>query len=75
MVGLGYPHGIDLNGVPSDWYELAVGVNYKPNKNVILRSELRWDWVDPLISVSDGPFDDYTSRKQLLWGTDLIVKF
>lgn len=75
VVGLGPPHGIPLNGVPSDWNEVSLGVNYKPNKNVIVRSELRWDWVDPLVPVPDGPFDDFSKRQQFLWGTDLIVRF
>jgi hypothetical protein len=73
--GLGYPKGIPLFPVPSHWHEFAVGVNYKPNANVTVRSELRWDWVDPLVAVPDGPFDDFDSRKQLLWSADLIVKF
>lgn len=73
--GLGYPKGIVLGAVPSHWNELAFGVNYKPNANVILRSELRWDWVDPLVFVYDRPFDDYSDGSQFLWGTDLIVKF
>jgi hypothetical protein len=42
---------------------------------VIVRSELRWDWVDPLVPVSDGPFDDHGQLDQFLWGTDLIVTF
>ena len=75
VVGLGYPKGIDLDGVPAHWQEISLGVNYKPNENVIVRSELRWDWVDPLVATGDGPFDDYTDRHQFLWGTDLIVKF
>jgi hypothetical protein len=75
VAGLGYPKGINLNAVPSHWQEVSLGVNYKPNANVLVRSEVRWDWVDPLIEVSDGPFDDYTNRGQFLWGTDLIVKF
>ena len=75
VVGLGPPHGIPLNGVPTDWNELAVGLSYKPNKNVTVRSELRWDWADPLVPVSDGPFDDFGKDRQFLWGTDLIVRF
>jgi len=71
----GPPRGILLNGVPSHWQEIALGVRWKPNGNVIVRSELRWDWVDPLVPVSDGPFDDHGQLDQFLWGTDLIVTF
>ena len=75
VVGLGPPHGIPLFGVPTDWNELALGLRYTPNKNVMVRSELRWDWADPLVPVPDAPFADYTKNDQLLWATDLIVRF
>ena len=75
----GPPKGMALNGVPSHWNELTLGLRYTPKSNVVLRSELRWDWVDPLIPLGggpgSGPFDDYLRRSQLLWGTDLIVTF
>ena len=68
--------GLPIGGVPSHWQEFTVGLNYKPNTNVLLRSELRWDWVDPHNDrVNDGPFDDFSDRSQFLWGTDLIVRF
>jgi len=73
--GLGYPKGINLAAIPAQWNELSVGLNWKPKPRLILRSELRWDWVKPLVDVPDGPFDDYTQRSQLLWGTDLILTF
>ncbi len=75
VAGLGYPKGISLNTVPSHWQEFSLGVNYTPNANVLVRSELRWDWVDPLVPVNDHPFDDYSDGSQFLWGTDLILKF
>lgn len=71
----GYPHTMPLGGVASDWQELSLGVNYKPNSNVLVRSEIRWDFCDPRVDADDGPFDDYSSRQQILWGTDLIVKY
>lgn len=75
VAGLGNPSGIPLNAVPSQWQEVSLGLNYKPNANVTVRSEVRWDWADPLINTNDGPFDDFTGRSQFLWGTDLIVRF
>jgi hypothetical protein len=73
--GLGYPNGIDLGTVAAHWQELTVGLNYKFTRNVMFRSECRWDWVDPLVAVTDGPFNDYNKRSQFLWGNDLIVQF
>ncbi len=75
VIGLDGSEGIFLNGVPSEWTELSVGLNFKPNKNIIVRSEVRWDNGSPLVSVTDRPFDDYTKGHQFLWANDLIVKF
>ena len=71
----GAPNGIQLNGIPAHWQELAVGLNYKPNANLIWRTECRWDWVDPIIAVPDGAFNDYNDRNQFLWTADVIVQF
>jgi hypothetical protein len=60
-------------------------VNYKHSANTILRSELRWDWAAPIGGATwtdpttqlpaHGPFDDFSKRRQFLWGTDLIVRY
>ena len=55
--GLRYEHFEDLNGAVvtqvgppavaepgSKWDDLTLGLNWKPNKNVTMRSEIRWDW-------------------------------
>ncbi len=75
VIGLGAPKGIPLTGVAASWDELALGVNYKPSNNVVVRSELRWDWVDPMVATQGGPFDTFSHNQQFLWGTDLIVRF
>jgi len=75
----GWQRGITLTATPARWQEATVGLNYKHNKNVLLRSELRWDWVTPLGGTpwveGYGPFDNYTQRHQFLWDIDLIAKF
>ncbi|MCR4414237.1 MAG: porin, partial [Thermoguttaceae bacterium] len=73
VAGLGYPKGISLNAVPSHWQEFSLGVNYTPNANVLVRSELRWDWVDPLVPVNDYPFDDYSDGSQFLWDEPTVT--
>jgi opacity protein-like surface antigen len=62
---------------PGDWNDLSLGLNYKPNKNVIVRSEIRYDWESSLVPVpaNQRPFDDNTKGFQWTWGTDLIMKF
>jgi hypothetical protein len=75
VVGLGAPKGFPWAGIPSHWDELALGVNYRPNHNVALRSEFRFDWADPIGFTPLKAFDDFSSNHQFLWATDLIVKF
>ncbi|MEM6980043.1 MAG: porin [Planctomycetota bacterium] len=62
-----------VNGIESDIYALTSGVNYKPHANVIVRPEVRWDWVStdsltPAI-LEDG--DD----SQFTFGMDTIFLF
>lgn len=72
----GPPHGIELEGVAGHWHELTLGLNWKPNRNLLLRTECRWDWMSPHDSAArGGPFNDSGDRHQLLLGTDLVVKF
>ena len=75
VIGLGAPKGFPWAGIPSHWNELALGLNYRPNHNVALRSEVRFDWADPTGPTPLKAFDDFSSNHQLLWATDLIVKF
>jgi hypothetical protein len=76
--GLGNPHGIDFQPDPlfgACWNDVSIGVNYKPHRNVVLRCETRWDWVDPIGTSNVNPFDDQTRRSQFLFDTDLIIQF
>lgn len=52
-----------------DFYSLAVGLNWKPNCNVIVRPELRWDWGDVPVYIDGSRYN------QLLLAIDAIVKF
>jgi hypothetical protein len=54
--------------------DVAAGLNWKPNKTVTVRSEVRWDWATTAPGVAPV-FDDRTKNTQFLWGTDLIVRF
>ena len=59
---------------PAHYNDVSFGLNWKPNKTVTLRSEVRWDWADPAANVAPV-FDDRTKNTQFLWGTDVIVRF
>jgi len=71
--------GIPLTATPARWQEATVGLNYKYNKNLTVRSEVRWDWATPIGGAAwaegYGPFDDFTKRDQFLWDIDLIARF
>jgi hypothetical protein len=64
------------NGFCGSFTEATFGANWKPNKNVVLRPELRWDSYSGSTNV-DGqlPFGDGTRSSQFLFATDLIVTF
>ena len=62
-------------GAPGEWNDLSLGVNFKPSKNILARTELRYDWESALIPGATAPFNDNTSTHQWTWGNDLIIKF
>jgi hypothetical protein len=53
------------------------GVNWKPHqsKNVLVRSELRYDTASDSLPAGQRPFDSGEKNNQFLWATDLIVRF
>ncbi len=71
----GPPKGPLFDAVAGHYQQAAVGLNWTPRPNLLLRTECRWDWVDPLVPVVGGPFNDGQDRSQFLLGTDLIVRF
>lgn len=88
VAGIGFRDGllkgIPLTAIPARWQEATVGLNYKHNKNLLLRSGARWDWANPLGGANwvdgngnpaNGPFNDFTQRHQFLWDIDLIALF
>jgi hypothetical protein len=72
-----------LSDNAGNWYEVALGANYYPNKNVTFRTEARWDWSDASLPPSAGtgsnttlyPYDDFSQGSQFIWTTDVIVQY
>jgi hypothetical protein len=63
-------------GFAGDFYEIAVGVNYKPNANWLIRPELRYDWYNgPNNGNGDQPFDNGSDDDQFLAAFDVITTF
>jgi hypothetical protein len=69
------PPSAPFGGAPGDWNDISLGVKYTPNKNVIVRSEIRYDWLNAAVPGIQEPFDNNTKNFQWTWGTDLIMKF
>jgi hypothetical protein len=66
------------NAIGEDWYTVAVGANWTPNKWLTVKPELRYDWFEKGAPV--GPFDltkgGYPGeRSQLSGGMSAVVKF
>jgi hypothetical protein len=61
-------------GYQGNYYELTGGVNYKPNANLTIRPELRYDSFDS-IGAASHPFNDNTKDTQLSGGLDVIFTF
>ena len=67
-----------LNGVffPGNFYEIALGLNWTPRDNIIVRPEVRWDWSDARDPVlGRRPYDAGDRGDQFLFGIDLIVTY
>jgi hypothetical protein len=66
------------NCQPASYYELTVGLNYKPLKWITLRPNIRYDWVDgrdTSSGLSYKPFGNGDKSEQFLFSADAIITF
>ena len=65
-------------GDDSDIYALTLGANYKPHANVVVRPEIRWDWVDgdlgDIAAAGNEVLED-NHDEQTTFGIDTIFTF
>lgn len=77
VTGIRPDAGHPLFAVPGqfagNFYEMTAGVNWKPNQNIIVRPEVRYDWYDGLNLTGIEPFSDGNRTDQFLAGLDVIV--
>jgi len=63
-------------GFAGNFYDLALGLNWTPHANFIVRPEVRYDWFDgDILPGSNGPFDTGNAPgddEQLLAAMDII---
>jgi hypothetical protein len=65
-----------IGGFAGDFYEITLGLNWKPNGNFIFRPEVKWDWYNGLPGAGGTqPYVDGTDNTQFLAGFDLIYLF
>jgi hypothetical protein len=71
VTGIGDGNAIAGQFFEGDFYELTAGLNWKPNDNVVIRPELRWDWFDG----AGTPYDDGTQDDQFTAAIDAIIQW
>ncbi len=74
--------GGDVNIEGMNYYNITLGMKWKPLEYLTIRPEVRWDWsdVDIKSSLADvssisGVYDDFTSKNQCTAAIDLILMF
>jgi hypothetical protein len=59
-----------FNG-PASYYDMTVGLNWKPKSWLMIRPEIRYDWSQAQVA----PFDGGQRTAQLLLGLDAVIQF
>lgn len=72
-IGLNRPSNPNKPPFPGSAYSLALGLNWTPIPNVLIRPEIRADWFTG--NVARQPYNDGVDDYQLMIGVDAIVKF
>jgi len=68
-----------VGGFEGNFYEVAVGLNYKPqsNTNLVIRPEVRYDHFNgnSVSGLTNDPYDDGNSDHQFVYGFDVIYLY
>ena len=77
MTGLRPGNPLAGNYVAGNLYETSLGLNCRPCACLTIRPEVRYDWFTPSSRVigSQNPFDDNTSKNQILYGLEAILHY
>jgi hypothetical protein len=63
-----------IQGNAGNYNEMAMGVNWKPRANFLVRPEVRYDWYNGT-TAGGNPFDNGNATTQLSGGFDVIFTF
>ena len=75
-----WSNGDWAGGYRGNFWEITWGLNYKPNANIIVRPELRYDWYDGAAGLTSTgnpalPFGNGDRSSQFYGGCDIIWQF
>jgi hypothetical protein len=63
-------------GFTGSFQDISLGLNYRPNSNIVIRPETRWDSYDGPVNVAgELPYGNHTRSSQFTFACDLIVTF
>ena len=63
-------------GFTGSFQDISLGLNYRPNSNIVIRPETRWDAYDGPVNVAgELPYGNHTRSSQFTFACDLIVTF
>ena len=63
-------------GFAGNFYEVTLGLNYKPRPNIWFRPEVRWDWYNGTTDPGGNlPYDDGQGRDQFTAAIDMIITY
>jgi hypothetical protein len=63
------------HGYAGNFYDLTAGLNWRPNGNLLVRPELRWDWYNGPAGPVGLPFDGGNESDQFTCAVDAIFTF
>ena len=63
------------HGFAGNFYDVTAGLSWRPNGNLVIRPECRWDWYDGLAGPTGLPFDGGHDDHQFTAGIDAIITF
>ncbi|MBN1910185.1 MAG: porin [Pirellulales bacterium] len=58
-----------------DFYEITLGLNWKPHCNIVVRPEVRWDWYNGHSELGAAPFDGGDADQQFMMACDVVIQF
>jgi hypothetical protein len=59
----------------SNYYNIALGANWRPTQNIVFRPEARYDWSNVELLGTNGVFNDFEDKRMWTFAFDVIMSF